>query len=616
MRKDRPIYAPPERKAAKAPSRAEPGRTARGPLRSPAVERARTLAILQSRRRGVRQLKATQQGPGDGSSPVPASAKAPAPPNRTALPDRLKAGVESLSGLVMEGVRVHFNSPEPAQLRALAFTKGKEIHLGPGQERHLPHEAWHVVQQMEGRVKPTLQAKGQAINEDCGLEAEADMMGMRAIQVGWPASEKPISRAGAVNSRADADAAIQRKVGFEIEVPTFHVGRGPIPEERKGKKEEEEEQKVPLLKAPDITKGETLETGNGWKLTPDGGNYNWYAEFITDPFDETDERDQMTNTVADLSGFATGLKAKSINKLAKKDYWIEPSGREIVGAFHVTGGIRLDQILALLEATRAEARKLLDRAEEDDIQGPIDIDESERGVMEDEQTILGRAATELADAKKRKLSPEYQGLVGLAGTYVAAQRRQGEKQGAADYGKQYLPIMSRTNLGAIRGKVKDMPSIEVFVADVLEAAGLKTEDEKKPLFPAGLEQVDEDKRMIEAHPKITIGAWLAGFHKGSDLAWSDSAKSGGGGFGLEGVGRKNKHHFLWCIPWGTKQVEGAIVELRNIRAKIAIKEWPKIAQTYAIMFSKLNMAEAVKADSKKVALPKVNEEKDERKEPK
>jgi hypothetical protein len=25
----------------------------------------------------------------------------------------------------------------------------------PGQEQHLPHEAWHVVQQKQGRVKPT-----------------------------------------------------------------------------------------------------------------------------------------------------------------------------------------------------------------------------------------------------------------------------------------------------------------------------------------------------------------------------------------------------------------------------------------------------------------------------
>ena len=44
----------------------------------------------------------------------------------------------------------------------------------------MPHEAWHVVQQKQGRVKPTMQAKGLSINDDKGLEHEADMMGMRA----------------------------------------------------------------------------------------------------------------------------------------------------------------------------------------------------------------------------------------------------------------------------------------------------------------------------------------------------------------------------------------------------------------------------------------------------
>lgn len=37
---------------------------------------------------------------------------------------------------------------------ALAYARGNDVHLAPGQERHLPHEAWHVVQQREGRVAP------------------------------------------------------------------------------------------------------------------------------------------------------------------------------------------------------------------------------------------------------------------------------------------------------------------------------------------------------------------------------------------------------------------------------------------------------------------------------
>jgi hypothetical protein len=102
------------------------------------------------------------------------------PPNRTGLPDKLKAGVEALSGLSMDDVRVHRNSSEPARLGALAYAQGSDIHLGPGQDRHLPHEAWHVVQQKQGRVRPTIQAKSVAVNDETGLEREADVVGARA----------------------------------------------------------------------------------------------------------------------------------------------------------------------------------------------------------------------------------------------------------------------------------------------------------------------------------------------------------------------------------------------------------------------------------------------------
>jgi hypothetical protein len=103
--------------------------------------------------------------------------------NNTGLPNNLKTGMENLSGYSMDDVKVHRNSDKPAQLNAHAYAQGTDIHLGPGQEQHLPHEAWHVVQQKQGRVKPTTQLKGKVnINDDAGLEKEADVMGARAIQ--------------------------------------------------------------------------------------------------------------------------------------------------------------------------------------------------------------------------------------------------------------------------------------------------------------------------------------------------------------------------------------------------------------------------------------------------
>lgn len=106
-------------------------------------------------------------------------------PNHTGLPDQLKTGIESLSGIGMDHVRVHYNSARPAQLNAHAYTQGSEIHVAQGQERHVPHEAWHVVQQAQGRVRPTRQMKGKvAVNNDAGLEKEADVMGAAAARLG------------------------------------------------------------------------------------------------------------------------------------------------------------------------------------------------------------------------------------------------------------------------------------------------------------------------------------------------------------------------------------------------------------------------------------------------
>jgi Domain of unknown function (DUF4157) len=100
------------------------------------------------------------------------------------LPDSLRSGIENLSGVALDNVKVYYNSAKPAQVQAHAYAQGSEIHLAPGQERHLPHETWHVVQQKQGRVRPTLQMKGEVdINDDAGLEAEADLMGARTLQM-------------------------------------------------------------------------------------------------------------------------------------------------------------------------------------------------------------------------------------------------------------------------------------------------------------------------------------------------------------------------------------------------------------------------------------------------
>jgi Domain of unknown function (DUF4157) len=149
-------------------------------------------APLRAADSGPRQTPGETQGvalapPAYGIDFVDSGMQADAPvqrasPNRTGMPDPLKTGIESLSGMDLSEVRVHANSAKPAEVQALAYAQGNDIHLAPGQETHLPHEAWHVVQQRQGRVQPTMHAAGVAINEDPALESEADAMGVHATR--------------------------------------------------------------------------------------------------------------------------------------------------------------------------------------------------------------------------------------------------------------------------------------------------------------------------------------------------------------------------------------------------------------------------------------------------
>ncbi|MEB3293717.1 MAG: DUF4157 domain-containing protein [Synechococcales bacterium] len=104
------------------------------------------------------------------------------PSHSAALPEAIRTGVEGLSGIALDQVRVHYNSPQPARIAAHAYTQGTDIHLAPGQEQQIAHEVWHVVQQAQGRVHPTNPGSQNAVTIDRPLEQEADRMGSQIAQ--------------------------------------------------------------------------------------------------------------------------------------------------------------------------------------------------------------------------------------------------------------------------------------------------------------------------------------------------------------------------------------------------------------------------------------------------
>lgn len=110
--------------------------------------------------------------------------------NRTGMPDGVKQRMEDSFGTDFSSVRVHPDSSKAPEVGALAYTQGTDIHFAPGQfkpdttagQELLGHELAHVVQQAEGRVRPTTEIGGMPVNDNEALEHEADVMGARAAR--------------------------------------------------------------------------------------------------------------------------------------------------------------------------------------------------------------------------------------------------------------------------------------------------------------------------------------------------------------------------------------------------------------------------------------------------
>jgi hypothetical protein len=103
------------------------------------------------------------------------------------MPAAVQARMEQAFGADFSGVRVH-EGAQASEVGARAYTQGSDIHFAPGAYRPdsrqgqelLGHELTHVLQQRQGRVQASTQYQGVAINDDPGLEREADELGAQA----------------------------------------------------------------------------------------------------------------------------------------------------------------------------------------------------------------------------------------------------------------------------------------------------------------------------------------------------------------------------------------------------------------------------------------------------
>ena len=107
------------------------------------------------------------------------------------LPDKVQAKMENSFGQDFSSVSVHKESSSAQDIHAKAYTQGNEVHFAPGEynpesqsgQELIGHELTHVVQQREGKVGAgDVHGKGLEINQDAGLENEADELGKLASQ--------------------------------------------------------------------------------------------------------------------------------------------------------------------------------------------------------------------------------------------------------------------------------------------------------------------------------------------------------------------------------------------------------------------------------------------------
>lgn len=157
----------------------------------------------------------------------------------TGIPGAVQEKFEAASGLSFDDVRIHYNSPRPAKLGALAYTQGTQVYVGPGQERHLEHELGHVLQQKRGLVRADGFVNGLPVNRDPALERAADLGADQPAQApGGRRKEEPVQgKAGPVRMEEEP---VQGKAGpVQMKEEPVQGKEGPVRTEEEPVRTEE-----------------------------------------------------------------------------------------------------------------------------------------------------------------------------------------------------------------------------------------------------------------------------------------------------------------------------------------------------------------------------------------
>ncbi|MEL6535750.1 MAG: DUF4157 domain-containing protein [Bacteroidota bacterium] len=318
---------------------------------------------------GPQTTRTTSERNSRGGVQQPAKALGPQA-NRTGLPDGLKAKMEGTFGTRLDNVRVNKNSSFPAKVGAIATTQGNRIDFAPGHynphtaqgQKLIGHEAWHTVQQAQGRVKPTLQMKtGHMVNDSSQLEAEADRMGERVVHAPATGEQPPVV---SDSYPGNTQGPIQRTaIGFEVQMLKSKITLGTPPSEVKG--------------AQDLT-ADYPWFGKSWTCVRDGEN----IEMVTEPhtLKAVPKRDQLTQdafslmeTMGEITQFGDYIRragGKGPFQIGGK--WVQVERGDTHGQIQINTDLPLDRYSTLV-ARSSQVMKQWGT----DAKGTEDVDETQ-----------------------------------------------------------------------------------------------------------------------------------------------------------------------------------------------------------------------------------------------
>ncbi|MCG8336042.1 MAG: DUF4157 domain-containing protein [Proteobacteria bacterium] len=485
-------------------------------------------------------------------------------PNRTGIPARLKSGLENLSGYDLSSVRVHYNSPKPKQIGALAYTQGTNIHIGPGKQKHLPHEGWHAVQQMQNRVRPTMQAKGVSINDDPALENEADLMGKKAATQKSPNRLPTLQGNSATNEvglkslSVAATDTVQRDVGFEFEsqlMLTRKSNTGALsdlgfPNERAARTVWDD------ARTTSLNKNDILLSKADVDIRADDGQNGSDLEVVTTHFPlNAGGRARLDQAMTDVNSLintytslavatnpsqivpAVALDGTAGFNIGMNDAMIKGNWASALTAGQVTLGTRLKNVRDLVHDFHADPNEnATEKASRDPgrlrMRNPETANPSEPkalGGMDEANTLVtGHTLAQNAIADYQSKDPnvpggkELEGLLTIIFTYCESMKYK------IAFLKQHTPLMAKTNLAVMfstlpapvktyysKKNKEGVSGLEELVA----TQGNYATRMDQPLFQGvrGVEEDDKfgkkDWRRREVAPwyyKLTLRQWLSG----------------------------------------------------------------------------------------------------------